>query len=138
VPPQLQSLQLPPSVLQPLPMQDEADARGVPNEEARVLAIIGGSVFAASYFVAAIHSFGGNADRQLNLIPVAGPLAAMWRGGEPSAAWASTLIFSAWAQATGLLVLGVAAAQPRFLPKSINVSAGASADGAHMAVSGRF
>ncbi len=71
--------------------------------------LVGAALLGTGYGVSVAHAFaGGSAGaRTLDLVPVAGAMARL-ADDHLSPAWTAALVFSAWSQSFGLLVLAIA------------------------------
>jgi hypothetical protein len=122
----------------------ERDSRGewwqtrvVPNEEARSFTLAGVAILGTGVFIAVTHALASsNSNRFIELIPVAGPIAAAWDGKQSPFA-SSALVFSSWTQAVGLLMVSIAASMPstRLEKQRVTFSGGPGQVGAGLSVS---
>jgi hypothetical protein len=75
------------------------------DPDRRAALTLGWTFFGVGSAIAAAHAFHGNGSL-IDLVPVAGPVVGVWRNDE-APAWTAALLFSAWSQAVGVLVLAL-------------------------------
>jgi hypothetical protein len=87
------------------------------DPERRSAQALGWTFFGVGSAISVAHSFTAarSADRIADLIPVAGPIAGVWHSDE-APAWTAALLFAAWSQAVGILVLGLVASDSDGVP----------------------
>jgi hypothetical protein len=88
------------------------------DPERRSALALGWTFFAVGTAISVTHSFSAShtSDRIADLVPIAGPIAGVWHNDE-APAWTAALLFSAWSQAVGALVLALVAADPDGVPE---------------------
>jgi hypothetical protein len=97
------------------------------DESARAAMITGGTFLLVGYSLAATYGLTTSSitNRYLGFVPVAGPAAIAWNSRDNTPA-VGALIFATWAQAVGVMVLAIGAAQRHLRPRDQRVSFGAS------------
>jgi hypothetical protein len=72
---------------------------------------LGWTFIAVGHGLATLHAVAADHGRLTDLVPIGGPIAAVWNDhDEPG--WTATMLFSAWSQAVGALVLVLIGAPP--------------------------
>jgi hypothetical protein len=115
--------------------------RQVLDPDVRATAIGGFAMFTFGYVLAIANAITArdNDDRFIPLIPIAGPLAAVWHNGDRMSPFASgALIVSAWSQASGAVLMILAASVPRYKWVRERVLVGGGPGQAGMSVAFKF
>ncbi len=111
------------------------------DPDVRATAIGGLAMFTFGYVLAIANALTAshNDDRFIPLIPIGGPLAAVWHNGDRMSPFASgALIVSAWSQASGMVLMILAASVPRYKWVKDRVTFGGGPGVAGMSVALKF
>jgi hypothetical protein len=83
------------------------------DPDRRAALALGWTFFGVGTAISVGHSLSGTgtSSRMADLVPIAGPISGVWRNDD-SPAWTAALLFSAWSQAVGVLVLALVASDP--------------------------
>jgi hypothetical protein len=72
---------------------------------------LGWTFIALGHGLATLHAAAADRGRLTDLVPIGGPIAAIWNDHD-TPGWTAALLFSAWSQAVGALVLVFVGAAP--------------------------